>query len=91
MMYDATNRSHKIIRRGLRSNAERRTDPTGNHPQGGAGAALSDLMKATGLEKGGICRHFDSRQQLAVEAFEFAWKLALDTRFEGESRIALRA
>ena len=46
------------------------------------GAALSDLMKATGLEKGGIYRHFDSKQQLADEAFDYAWKLALDTRFE---------
>ena len=26
------------------------------------GAALSDLMKATGLEKGGIYRHFDSKE-----------------------------
>jgi TetR/AcrR family transcriptional repressor of nem operon len=47
------------------------------------GAALSDLMRATGLEKGGIYRHFDSKQQLAGEAFDYAWKLAIDTRFEG--------
>src|SRR5260370_11898593 len=79
MMYDATNRSHKIIRRGLRKGEQTRREI---NPQGGAGAALSDLMKATGLEKGGIYRHFDSKQQLAVEAFELAWKLALDTRFK---------
>jgi len=47
------------------------------------GAALSDLMKATGLEKGGIYRHFHSKEQLAAEAFDYAWKLALDSRFEG--------
>ena len=47
------------------------------------GAALSDLMRATGLEKGGIYRHFESKQQLAGEAFDYAWKLAVDTRFEG--------
>ena len=47
------------------------------------GTALSDLMQATGLEKGGIYRHFDSKQELAEEAFEHAWKLAMDTRFEG--------
>lgn len=51
------------------------------------GAALSDLMKATGLEKGGIYRHFESKQQLAAEAFDYAWKLALDTRLEGTQEI----
>lgn len=52
------------------------------------GAALSDLMKPTGLEKGGIYRHFDSKQQLAAEAFDYAWNLALDTDFEGTQGIA---
>ncbi|MCU1314934.1 MAG: Transcriptional regulator, TetR family, partial [Candidatus Acidoferrum typicum] len=51
------------------------------------GAALSDLMKATGLEKGGIYRHFSSKEALAAEAFDYAWKLAIDTRFEGTQGI----
>src|SRR5260370_13199827 len=51
--------------------------------RGYEGAALSDLMRATGLEKGGIYRHFESKQQLSEEAFDYAWKLAMDTRFEG--------
>ena len=41
---------------------------------------MSELMKATGLEKGGIYRHFDSKEQLAAEAFEYAWQAAIDTR-----------
>ena len=52
------------------------------------GAALSDLMRATGLEKGGIYRHFDSKQQLAGEAFDYAWQLALETRFAGTEEIS---
>jgi len=44
------------------------------------GAALSDLMKATGLEKGGIYRHFESKQQLAAEAFDYAWQETLGAR-----------
>ena len=44
------------------------------------GAALSDLMRATGLEKGGIYRHFSSKEALAVEAFDYAWREALDAR-----------
>jgi TetR/AcrR family transcriptional repressor of nem operon len=44
------------------------------------GAALSDLMKATGLEKGGIYRHFSSKEALAAEAFDFAWQETLNAR-----------
>src|ERR1700757_746374 len=40
-------------------------------------------MRASGLQKGGIYRHFESKEQLAAEAFDYAWKLAIDTRFEG--------
>lgn len=46
-------------------------------------AALSDLMQVTGLEKGGIYRHFDSKRG----AFDYAWNLALDARFEGTQTI----
>jgi TetR/AcrR family transcriptional repressor of nem operon len=48
--------------------------------QGFAGAAMSDLMQATGLEKGGIYRHFPSKQELAAEAFDYAWQVAWDSR-----------
>jgi TetR/AcrR family transcriptional repressor of nem operon len=40
--------------------------------QGYAGASISDIMAATGLRKGGIYRHFGSKEQLALEAFDFA-------------------
>jgi TetR/AcrR family transcriptional repressor of nem operon len=55
--------------------------------KGYAGTALSDLMRATGLEKGGIYRHFESKQELAEDAFDHAWKVAMDTRFEGTEAI----
>jgi TetR/AcrR family transcriptional repressor of nem operon len=55
--------------------------------QGFEGAALSDLMQATGLEKGGIYRHFQSKQQLASEAFDYAWNNALNARLEGTQEI----
>lgn len=38
------------------------------------GASMSDLMNATGLEKGGIYNHFPSKDQLALEAFDFAFQ-----------------
>jgi TetR/AcrR family transcriptional repressor of nem operon len=48
--------------------------------RGFEGASLSELMQATGLEKGGIYRHFDSKEELAVEAFGYAWRAALELR-----------
>jgi TetR/AcrR family transcriptional repressor of nem operon len=44
------------------------------------GGSMSDLMKATGLEKGGIYRHFSSKEQLAEEAFDYAWRAAFHER-----------
>jgi TetR/AcrR family transcriptional repressor of nem operon len=72
------------MRKGEQTRQEiiRKAAPIFNQ-RGYDGAALSDLMRATGLEKGGIYRHFESKEQLAGEAFDYAWKLAVDTRFEG--------
>src|SRR5260370_11604990 len=72
------------VRKGEQTRQEiiRKAAPLFNQ-KGYEGTALSDLMEATGLEKGGIYRHFDSKQELAGEAFEHAWKLVMDTRFEG--------
>jgi TetR/AcrR family transcriptional repressor of nem operon len=56
--------------------------------QGFAGAAMSDLMRATGLEKGGIYRHFKSKQQLAAEAFDYAWNIASKLRLEDSEHLA---
>jgi TetR/AcrR family transcriptional regulator, transcriptional repressor for nem operon len=39
---------------------------------GFAGTSLSDLMEATQLTKGGIYNHFGSKEQLALESFDYA-------------------
>jgi len=44
------------------------------------GTSLADLMKATGLEKGGIYRHFASKEAVAAEAFDYAWEAAFEER-----------
>jgi len=41
--------------------------------QGYVGASMRDLSDATGLEKGGIYNHFGSKEQLALEAYDFAF------------------
>ena len=42
------------------------------------GASMSDLMQATGMEKGGIYNHFESKELLALQAFDHA----VQTNFE---------
>ncbi|HKF57536.1 MAG TPA: TetR/AcrR family transcriptional regulator [Blastocatellia bacterium] len=54
--------------------------------RGFEGGSLSELMEATGLEKGGIYRHFSSKEELAGEAFDYAWKVVLDTRMHDLNR-----
>jgi TetR/AcrR family transcriptional repressor of nem operon len=39
------------------------------------GSSLSDIMRETGLEKGGIYNHFASKEQLALESFDYAYGL----------------
>jgi TetR/AcrR family transcriptional regulator, transcriptional repressor for nem operon len=77
------------VRKGEQTRQEiiRQAAPIFNQ-KGYEGAALSDLMRATGLEKGGIYRHFGSKQELAGDAFDHAWKIAMDTRFDGTELIS---
>src|SRR5580704_7902151 len=46
------------------------------------GGSMSELMEATGLKKGGIYRHFSSKEELALEAFDYSWKAAWDARMD---------
>jgi len=69
------------MRKGEQTRQEiiRKAAPLFNQ-RGYEGAALSDLMRATGLEKVGIYRHFPSKEALAAEAFDYAWRETLDAR-----------
>ena len=40
--------------------------------RGFAGCSMQDVMEATGLEKGGLYRHFSSKEELAAEVFRYA-------------------
>jgi TetR/AcrR family transcriptional repressor of nem operon len=49
--------------------------------RGFEGTSMSDLMAATGLQKGGLYRHFKNKEELAVAAFEHSCRLAAQDRF----------
>ena len=41
---------------------------------------MQDILDATGLKKGGIYRHFDSKEELAAEAFRYSLSRATKLR-----------
>lgn len=43
--------------------------------QGYSGSSIADVMEATGLKKGGIYNHFQSKEELALAAFDYAYSL----------------
>lgn len=55
--------------------------------KGFSGCSMQDVMQATGLEKGGLYRHFASKEELAAAAFRYSVKLALGFRLEGLDRL----
>ncbi|HEY9128166.1 MAG TPA: TetR/AcrR family transcriptional regulator [Acidobacteriaceae bacterium] len=55
--------------------------------RGYEGCSLKEIMAATGLEKGGIYRHFANKEELAAEAFDFAWRSTSARRRAGLSEI----
>ena len=50
--------------------------------RGFAGCSMQDVMDATGLEKGGLYRHFSGKEELAAEAFRYAVVRAEKVRFD---------
>lgn len=50
---------------------------------GYAGCSMQDIMAATGLEKGGLYRHFASKEELATEVFRYSVERVLGARFDG--------
>lgn len=41
------------------------------------GCALSDIMEATGLKKGGIYNHFRNKDEIAIAAFDYSFGLVI--------------
>ena len=50
--------------------------------RGYSGASIEDLLRATNLTKGGIYNHFESKESLALAAYDYAVSL-YDARFRG--------
>jgi TetR/AcrR family transcriptional repressor of nem operon len=51
------------------------------------GSSMAELMASTGLEKGGIYRHFSSKEEIAADAFDYAWQAAWNIRMQGLDQV----
>ena len=50
--------------------------------RGYVGTSMQDVMEATGLEKGGLYRHFSGKEELAAEAFRHSLAQSFKLRTE---------
>ena len=48
--------------------------------RGFEGCSMADIMEATGLEKGGVYRHFGSKEELAAAVFLYSMQTAIGVR-----------
>jgi TetR/AcrR family transcriptional regulator, transcriptional repressor for nem operon len=55
--------------------------------KGYSGCSLQEVMAAAKIEKGGIYRHFASKEELALAAFDFAWNEVSQRRMRGLEEI----
>jgi TetR/AcrR family transcriptional repressor of nem operon len=55
--------------------------------KGYEGCSMGQIMDAAGIEKGGIYRHFASKEELALAAFDFAWEEVSRGRTRGLEEI----
>jgi TetR/AcrR family transcriptional regulator, transcriptional repressor for nem operon len=52
------------------------------------GCSMQDVMTVTGLEKGGLYRHFSGKEELAGEAFLYALQQVIKVRTDGMEHLS---
>jgi TetR/AcrR family transcriptional repressor of nem operon len=55
--------------------------------RGMAGCTMQDILDATGLQKGGLYRHFSSKEELAAECLKYSLSLVFQVRSGNASHI----
>jgi TetR/AcrR family transcriptional regulator, transcriptional repressor for nem operon len=55
--------------------------------KGFTGCSMGDIVLATGLEKGTLYGHFSTKEELALLAFDYAWKDTSDRRLRNVDTI----
>jgi TetR/AcrR family transcriptional repressor of nem operon len=86
--YMRINGSARLVRKGdrTRQHIVAQAAPLFNQ-KGYEGCSMGQIMDAAGIEKGGIYRHFASKEDLALAAFDFAWEEVSHGRTRGLEEI----
>ena len=56
--------------------------------KGFTGCSMGDIVAASGLEKGTLYGHFSTKEELALLAFDYAWKKASDKRLRNVETVS---
>jgi TetR/AcrR family transcriptional repressor of nem operon len=56
--------------------------------KGFEGCSMQEISAATGLEKGSLYSHFGTKEELAVEAFDYAWSETCKARIGNLSEVS---
>jgi AcrR family transcriptional regulator len=56
--------------------------------KGFTGCSMGDIVAATGLEKGTLYGHFSTKEELALLAFDYAWKDTSDKRLRNVETVS---
>src|SRR5712672_3546566 len=56
--------------------------------KGFTGCSMGDIVAASGLEKGTLYGHFSSKEELALLAFDYAWKGTSDKRLRNVETVS---
>jgi TetR/AcrR family transcriptional regulator, transcriptional repressor for nem operon len=86
--YMRINGPAKLLRKGdrTRQHIVAQAAPLFNQ-KGYEGCSMGEIMEAAEVEKGGIYRHFASKEDLALAAFDFAWEEVSHGRTRGLEEI----
>jgi TetR/AcrR family transcriptional regulator, transcriptional repressor for nem operon len=87
-VYMRTNGPARVFRKGdrTRQHIVAQAAPLFNQ-KGYEGCSMGAIMEAAGIEKGSIYRHFASKEELALAAFDFAWEEVSEGRTRGLEEI----
>src|SRR6201998_3651020 len=56
--------------------------------KGFTGCSMGDIVAASGLEKGTLYGHFSTKEELALPAFDYAWKDTSDKRLRNVDTVS---
>jgi TetR/AcrR family transcriptional repressor of nem operon len=76
-----TTRTRAVVTKGERSRQKIvETAAELFNQKGFTGCSMGDIVEASGLEKGTLYGHFSTKEELALLAFDYAWKDTSDKR-----------